>query len=453
MAIRIQRGLDIPIAGVPDQVIEAARRVRHVGLIGADYLGMKPTMFVQEGDRVKLGQPLFEDKKTPGVLYTAPGCGRVQAIHRGDKRVFYGIVIELDGDDHETFPSFGRKEIGKLSREAVRDVLMKSGLWPALRRRPYSRVAVPTESPRAICIQAIDTNPLAPYPGLVIGENFDDFRSGVEALTRLTEGMVFICTAPGIHVPGSAPETAIERAPVQVFDGPHPAGLPGTHIHTLAPVSATRCTWYINYQDVIAIGRLLTTGKVWTERVISLAGPQVTRPRVMRTRLGASIEELIEGELAPGENRVISGSVLNGRVATGANAYLGRYHLQISVLKEGRERELLGWQKPGFDKFSVKPIFASALAADGRRFDMTTTRNGSRRAIVPIGAYESVMPLDIEPTFLLRSLAIGDTDQAQALGALELDEEDLALCTFVDPGKHDFGPMLRKVLSLIEKEG
>lgn len=454
MPIRIRRGLDVPIAGVPDQTIDRGADPSHVALCGFDYVGMKPTMLVQEGDEVKLGQPLFTDKKTEGVQYTSPGCGKVVEVNRGEKRVFQSIVIELSGDDQVPLQSYSDGDLSALPRETVREALLESGLWTALRRRPYSKVPNPDEVPYAIFVQAIDTNPLAGYPELVIDEHQHDFRYGLKALKHLTDGKLHVCTAPGINTPGAnpdeSPEEGIER---NEFDGPHPAGLPGTHIHFLAPVGERRAAWYLNYQDVIAIGKVLTTGRLWTERVVSLAGPQVSRPRLLRTRLGASLEDLCRGELAEGENRIIAGSVLHGREAVGPVAYLGRYHMQVSVLKEGRDREFLGWQKPGFDKFSVKRAFASALAADGRRFPMTTNRNGSYRAIMPIGSYEAVLPLDLEPTYLIRSLVTEDTDQAQLLGALELDEEDLALCTFVDPGKHDFGPYLRRVLTEIEREG
>ena len=444
----------MPIAGLPEQVIEDGPAVREVALIGPDYLGMKPTMLVQEGDRVRAGQALFEDKKNPGVFYTSPGAGVVKAINRGEKRVFQSVVVTLEGDERESFPKLGDGEFLQLTRDAVKSVLTRSGLWPAFRRRPFSKTPDTDEVPNAIFVQLIDTNPLAAYPDVVLEGKEDDFCQGLAALKTLTDGPVHVCTAPGMKVPGgpggSQPVNGVQ---VTEFDGPHPAGLPGTHIHFLSPASDRRAVWYIGYQDVIAIGHLVRTGQLMVERIISLAGPQVTKPRLLRTRLGANIDDLVAGQLADGENRVVSGSVLNGRIAAGPFAYLGRFHLQVSALKEGREREFLGWQKPGFNKFSIKPVFASALAMDGQRFAMTTTRNGSRRAIVPIGSYESVMPLDIEPTYLLRSLVIGDTDQAQALGALELDEEDLALCTFVDPGKYDFGPALRKVLTIIEREG
>ncbi|TWT58682.1 Na(+)-translocating NADH-quinone reductase subunit A [Thalassoglobus neptunius] len=454
MPIRIRRGLDLPISGVPDQEIDRGAAVTRVALLGDDYVGMKPTMLVQAGDSVELGAPLFEDKKNPGVAFTSPGCGRVVEVNRGDKRRFQSVVIELEGDGQKTFQSYQNKDLQTLDRESVVQNLVQSGLWTSFRRRPYSKVPQLSEEPFAIFVQAMDTRPLAAFPGLVIDEHPAHFRYGLQVLTRLTAGTVYVCSAPGFDIPGTNPDDApVEGVELQQFDGPHPAGLAGTHIHKLAAASDKRPSWYLNYQDVIAIGKLFVTGELSVDRVISLAGPQVTRPRLLRTRIGASIDELTAGELASGENRVISGSVLRGCIAEGPYAYLGRYDLQVSALLEGRDREFLGWQSPGFDKFSVKPVYASAVAGDGQNFAMTTNRNGSDRAVIPIGAYEQVMPLDIEPTALVKALLVGDTEQAQLLGATELDEEDLALLTFVDPGKHDFGPVLRDVLTRIEREG
>ncbi len=258
-----------------------------------------------------------------------------------------------------------------------------------------------------------------------------------------------VCKSPGgqVKAPGGG------GISIEEFDGPHPAGVAGTHIHFIKPVNRARSAWYVNYQDVVAIGVLFTDGRLDVERVISLAGPSVNRPRLLRTRIGASTDELVAGELAEGEQRVLSGSVLSGRQAEGEIlGYLGRYHLQVSALREGREMELFGWLVPGAEKFSVINTFTSALTP-GKRFAFTTTTNGSERAIVPIGQYEKVMPLDILPSFLLKALAMQDIERAEELGALELDEEDLALCSFVCTGKNDYGPMLRQVLTTIEKEG
>jgi Na+-transporting NADH:ubiquinone oxidoreductase subunit A len=223
-------------------------------------------------------------------------------------------------------------------------------------------------------------------------------------------------------------------------------------MHFLYPVNAENVAWSINYQDVIAFGKLFLTGELYTDRVISLAGPVVNNPRLVRTSIGASLEDITDSELMPGEVRVISGSVLTGTHATGPHAYLGRYHVQVSVLREGREKELFGWATPGKNKFSVTRSFLGHIFK-GQLFNMTTTTNGSDRSMVPIGNYERVMPLDMEPTLLLRDLCAGDTDSAIALGALELDEEDLALCTFVCPGKYEYGALLRECLDIIEKEG
>ncbi|QDU38050.1 Na(+)-translocating NADH-quinone reductase subunit A [Maioricimonas rarisocia] len=449
MKYTLKKGLDLPISGTPEQTIDAAHVVKSVALLGPDYIGMKPTMEVNEGDRVKLGQILFRDKKTDGVVYTSPGCGTVASINRGNKRVFQSVVIDLDGDEEETFASFPGIDLTSLSREQVEQNLLESGLWPTLRTRPFSKIATPGTQPHSLFIQAIDTNPLAPSPRTVIAEREAEFTAGLQALSRLSGGETYLCTQAGVDIPGRDLGCVTHAE----FDGPHPAGLPGTHIHLIDPVGLNKSVWHINYQDVIAVGHLFLTGRLLTERVVSLAGPQVTKPRLLRTRLGAHIAELTAGELKEGTNRVISGSVLSGRQADGPFDYLGRYHNQISVIRDAADREFLGWQMPGTNKFSLRRVFASGFAADGRRFDLTSNRNGSRRAIVPIGMYEDVVPLDILPTFLLRALAVGDTDQAQALGALELDEEDLALCTFVDPGKHEFGPMLRESLVQIELEG
>ena len=443
--IVIKKGLDLPIAGAPKQEIEDGPAIGKVAVLGVDSIDLRPTMAVSEGDSVKKGQLLFEDKKTPGVRYTSPASGKVIGVHRGAKRALLSVVIEVAGDEEERFEQHVGTAPDQLSRQQVRDTLVESGLWTALRTRPYSKVPMPASAPHSIFVTAIDTNPLAADPQAVLRESEDDFARGLTLLGKLTEGPVYVCKAPGVSI-------AAAEAQVVEFAGPHPAGLPGTHIHFLDPVGAAKTVWHIGYQDVVACGKLFATGSLWTERVVALGGPQVEQPRLLRTRQGACLSELTAGQLQPGENRVIAGSVLAGRVASGPLDFLGRYHAQVSVLAEGREREFLGWQKPGVDKFSIKNVFASKLLPS-QLFDFTTSTEGSDRAMVPIGSYEQVMPLDILATLLLRALIVEDTDRAQALGCLELDEEDLGLCTFACPGKHEYGPILRRNLARIEREG
>ena len=445
---RIRKGLDLPISGVPEQHVTTGASIHHVAIVGDDYVGMRPAMLVQEGDRVIKGQALFEDKKNPGVMFTAPASGTVVAIHRGERRVLQSVGIQIEGDEKREFARFDAADLATLSHDAVQTQLLESGLWTALRTRPYSKTPVPGTVPAAIFVTAIDTNPLSADPQPLILAERKAFDAGLTVLTRLTPGKVHVCQASGGKL-GGHPQGQVA---FNEFAGPHPAGLVGTHIHFLEPVSLTKQVWHLNYQDVIAIGKLFTTGELCAERIIAIGGPQATQPRLVRTLLGADLTALLAGETKEGENRIISGSVLSGRHATGPMAWLGRFHLQVSVVLEGREKELFGWVLPGAEKYSLT---RTTLGHFLRRklFNFSTSTNGGERAMVPIGNYERVMPLDILPTVLLRDLLAGDTDGAQALGCLELDEEDLALCTYVCPGKYEYGPVLREVLTRIEQEG
>lgn len=448
--IKIRKGLDLPIAGAPVQKIHDGPNIQHVALLGAEYIGMRPSMLVQEGDTVKKGQALFEDKKNPGVIFTAPASGRIVAINRGERRMLQSVVISLDngGDEQVEFTQYPISELAVLPRERVESELIASGLWTALRTRPFSKTPRPGSTPRAIFVTAIDTQPLSADPQVIIAEQQAAFNAGLAVLTRLTDGKLHVCHAAGAKLG----QQSGAQITYNEFDGPHPAGLVGTHIHFLEPVSLKKTVWHIGYQDVIAIGTLFTTGQLDTRRVVALAGPQVALPALLRSRLGASLDELTAGRLKAGENRIISGSVLNGVQASGPNAWLGRFHSQVSVLEEGREKELFGWIAPSPNKFSITRTTLGHFLKN-KLFAFSTTTHGGERAMVPIGNYERVMPLDILPTLLLRDLLAGDSDSAQALGCLELDEEDLALCTFVCPGKYEYAPVLRDVLTKIEQEG
>ncbi len=448
MLIRTKKGLDLPIAGKPEPVIHPGPKVETVAMMGDDYIGLRPTMHVEQGQRVKLGEPVFSNKKNPGVVFSAPGAGIVESINRGAKRVLQSVVIRLDGDAEVTFTRHERARLSQLAGPTVQSQLIAAGLWPAFRTRPFSKVPKVDSRPASIFVTAMDSNPLAAPAEVIIAEYRDDFVDGLNVIAHLTKGPVFVCCAPDTDIP-AADGPQFQKVE---FAGPHPSGLVGTHIHFLDPVDAGHVVWHIGYQDVIAVGRLFTTGRIWTERVIAMAGPKMEHPRLIRTRLGANTEDLLRGELRPGRVRVISGPILSGRRAAGWATFLRRYHLQISALQEGHPREFMSWIKPGFGKYSAIRAYAgSILRSRPREFD--TSQNGSPRAMVPIGNFEPVMPLDILPAPLLRALIVQDTDTAQALGCLELDEEDLALCSFVCASKYEYGEALRENLTVIEKEG
>ena len=446
--IRTKRGLDLPISGSPSETIEDSRPSRTVALVGYDYPGLKPTMEVAIGDKVKAGDLLFTDKKSPGVRYTSPAAGTVAAINRGAKRVFQSLVIDVEGEDAVAFTAHGESGIAELTAETVREQLIESGLWTTLRTRPYAKVPAVDAEASAIFVTAMDTRPLACDPMLLVGEHQDAFKAGLDVLARLTTGNVFVCSAPGADVPrGSADSIRYEE-----FSGPHPAGLVGTHIHFLHPVSAGRSVFSITAADVVGVGYLFLEGRLFTDRIISLAGPLVENPRLIRTRVGASTDELTAGEIRPdGEPRIISGSVLDGRKAASGTAFLGRLHNQVSVLKEGTERELLEFVMPNPHKFSKTRLYIGSWIP-GKKFDMTTSREGSDRSMIPLGSFEEIMPLDILPVQLLRALLVDDFDSSVELGCLELDEDDVALSTYVCPGKYEYGPYLRRMLDRVEAE-
>lgn len=447
---RLRRGLDIPLPGEPEQRVAGRKRVRRVALLGPDHVGMKPALLVREGDSVRVGDPLFECRKTPGVLYASPAGGRVAAVRRGERRAFEALEIEVSSEEgRREFPVPGGGDPGRMSRKDVVALMTESGLWTALRERPFSKVPRVDAVPRAVFVPAMDTNPLAVDPAVVVEERGEDFRRGLLALSLLAEDGVHVAQRAGgrIRVPREG------NVRLHEFAGPHPAGNVGTHIHFVSPVSLSRRAWHMGCQDVVALGRLLATGRLSTERVVSIAGPGARFPRLVSARLGASLAELVADEAREGPVRVVSGSVLNGRAqGPGGAGFLGRFHTQVSLVPEDRSRTLLGWCSPGASRFSIKGVFLSKWLP-GAAPRITTRRHGSPRSIVPVGSYESVVPLDVPPTHLLRALAAGDHEGAEEHGCLELDEEDLALCTFVCPGKTDFGPLLREALGRIEKEG
>lgn len=432
--IKISKGLDLPLGGVPEQVIRPGPDIQHVALCGRDFIGLKPRMLVSEGDVVAQGQPLFIDKRDPDVNYCSPGQGVITAINRGTRRVLDSVVVRLEdsGLEDVRFEPLSGQQLDAINRVQLFERLHQSGLWTAFRTRPFSRIPYSGRSPDVILVTATDTRPLSADPAVVVATDTESFISGLRLLPLLTAGAVYLCTGPdwNIEIPD------LERLEQVTFSGPHPAGLPGTHIHHLFPVNTDRVAWQINYQDVMAIGKLFTDGLVPNSRVIAVGGECVVKPRLLKTVMGASTSELLAGGVHQCDGyRALSGSVLDGRTASGNLAYLGRYHNQVSVIPEGGERRLFGW-----------------LGRNPKR-RWSTSQNGRFTGMIPLPVFEKVMPLDILPAPLFRALLVKDSDQAQALGCLELDEEDLALCAYVCPAKTDYGQALRINLDQIEREG
>lgn len=447
--ITITSGLDVPISGTPIQQLGTQPKIKHVAILADDYIGMKPTMHCKVGDKVKTGQRLFTDKKNKGIVFTAPNCGEVVEINRGEKRKFESVVICLQGEDKVKFlDPASDDQLKSYPQQQIIETLIQSGLWTSFRTRPFGKNPAIDTAPAALFITASETTPLAPSPEILISLQKKEFEAGLSILEKGIEASIHLCSNADQSIP------CIKSSKIQewAFAGPHPAGLASTHIHMIAPVDESHIAWQISYQDVINIGHLFLTGSLSTEKVIAISGPSVLEPTLMKVPIGAAIDEISAGHVTDGPNRFLSGSVLDGRIATGFQNYLGKFHNQVSVLPDDSGRSLFNWMTPGATRFSTTPVFSSALKK-GLQFILPTATWGGHRAIFPLGTYEKVMPLDIIATSLLKSIAVGDTEKAKALGALELIEEDLALCSFVCPGKNNFGPMLRETLSTIEREG
>lgn len=445
-SFKLKKGFDLPVSGDPRQEIAEERKTKKAAVLAADYIGLKPRLVVQEGDVVGVGSPIFFHKDMPEAMITSPVTGRVSAVNRGARRVLISVEIEVDEAAAEAVDFSGVGDASSASGLVER--LCAAGLWTSFRTRPYSKVPDPASKPSSIFVTAMDTEPLSGDAALIIADAADAFQKGLEAVASLHDGSTYLCHETGKAVPGKD----VKGVVVADFSGPHPAGLAGTHIHFLDAPSAEKTVWTIGYQDVIAIGRLLLTGKYDSGRVIALSGPLCSKPRLIRTSVGASMEELSAGEIAADVPvRLISGSILSGRLGEGPSAYIGRYSRQMTLIEEDNKQIPMGWIRPMPSKFAFQPVLGSAFSK--KLYALTSNLNGGRRAMVPLGTFEEIMPQDFLPTQLLRALLVMDTDQAQALGALELDEEDLGLVGFVCPAKYEYGMALRDCLTKIEKEG
>ncbi|MFT5197468.1 MAG: Na+-transporting NADH:ubiquinone oxidoreductase subunit A [Planctomycetota bacterium] len=451
--IKTRRGLNVPVHGaIQSSEIHEASAPTQVALLPQESWGIKVAMLVQEGDSVKAGTPLFADRRDEKVTFGSPAAGTVAEIRRGMRRAVLAVVIDVDGDgciEVPTLDADGADGADGASPETIREALLASGLWPCLRQRPYDRVAQSGDTPRGLIVQAYDSRPLSATPHDLLAGRKEAFRHGLGLLHKMTGTKTYLCVADGAQWQDwSAPGVT-----VQAFDGPHPSGTAGFSIHSLCPAGAGAITWHIDAQDVADIGETFLKGRIPTRRVVALTGPSANKPRLLATQRGAHVSGLVKGESSATETRVITGSVLEGQIAnpTDAKSFLGRYSNQISLMDGGTKRDFLAWAMPVAGRFTTTNTMLDKFFKKKFKFDVDS--NGSKRAIVPLGAYEKVMPMDILPTQLIKALAAHDLESAEKLGALELAEEDLALCEFVDTSKQPLTELLRTMLTRIEKEG
>ena len=443
--IKIKRGLDIRLSGEAEKKIAEVANQRFA-IKPTDFIGVFPKLFVKEGDDVKAGSPLFHDKYRENLVFTSPVSGKVHEIHRGDKRKILEVRIEADGKNE--FESFGVADPKSLSREQVVERLLKSGVWPYIRQRPYAIIANPENTPKAIFISAFDSAPLAPDFDFIMEKEGAAFQSGIEALKKLTGGKIHLNVKEGV----TRSQVFMNAQGVQInrFSGPHPAGNIGVQIHHIDPINKGDIVWYLSPDAVVIIGRLFNTGKYDASKMIALTGSEIKEPKYYKVISGSSIAALVKDNLKSANVRFISGNALKGTIIS-REGYIGFYDHQVCVIPEGNYHEFFGWAMPRFNKFSLSRTFFSWLTPN-KKYTLDTNLNGGHRAFVLTGEYEKVLPMDIYPMQLLKACLIKDLDQMENLGIYEVDEEDFALCEFIDPSKTEMQAIIREGLDYIRTE-
>ena len=445
--IKIKKGIDIHLVG------EAKKEVKNYepqffALKPHDFIGVVPKMHVAEGDDVKVGTVLFHDKNNESVFFTSPASGKVKAIVRGEKRVILQVIVESDGT-FETI-DFGKADPSKLSRDEIVEKLVQSGTWTMLRQRPYSTIAKTQDEPKCIAVSMFDTAPLAPDNNFIVKDQMAAIKAGVEALAKLTNGMVYL------NVNSSETKQALaslnisaKNVTVTEFQGPHPAGNVSTQLNVLSPINKGETVWYTYAQNLIAIGNLFLNGVYDSSRVVAFTGSEVKEPMYYRTRIGADMSGLYEN-ISSENVRIISGNVLTGKKINGEN-FLGYYDSQVTVIPEGDHYQLFGWLAPNFKKFTSTNTMGASLCKKSKKV-LDTNLNGGVRPFVMTGNFEKVFPFDIYPMQLIKACIIKDIDQMEELGIYEIDAEDFALCEVIDPSKTAIQQIVRESLEMLRKE-
>ena len=444
--IKLKKGLNIPLKGKAEKVLVKPEQATLFAVKPADFQGIRPKMIVKPDDEVKAGTPLFFDKYNPDVLFTSPVSGRIVAVNRGERRRILEVVIKSDGQF--SYEESGKADPGSLNRDEIVSRLLKTGIWPFFRQRPYGIIPKPEEKPRSIFISGFDSAPLAPDYDFIMQDTAAEFQAGIDVLRKLTDGKIHL-NLNSDYPPCDACLNA-RGVEINYFSGPHPSGNPGIQIHHIDPVHKNGTVWYINPQDLLVVGRLFMRGIADFSRIVALTGSEVLKPRYFRTIMGASVDNLLKDNLKGGNNRFISGNVLTGsRIPS--DGFIGFYDSQVTVIPEGDDFRFAGWAAPGLDRFSASRAFFSWLMP-GREYVHDTNLNGGERAFVMTGQYEKVLPMDIIPQQLIKAIIVEDIDKMENLGIYEVVEEDLALCEYVCTSKIEVQSLLRKGIELMIKE-
>ena len=413
-----------------------------VSLMPNKFRGVKPKLMISEGEHVKIGQAIFFDKTKPNVKWASPGNGKVKKIKFGPRRVIEEVEIAVEGSEALENKVFTKEQIDSSDRNTILNHILEANLFPLIRQRPFNKVANPKASPRDIFISGYNTAPLSVDIHSIIKDNEEFFQLGLTVLSKLTDGQVFLTLKN---------EIKFDDVKVQTISGPHPAGNIGIQIHHTKPLKPNEIVWTVNAQHVITLGRLFKTGIYDPKIVISVGGSGSNKPENLRVTTGSSVGSIIENQQLNSPVRLVSGDVLTGEIVSQEN-FIGFYDSTITILNDDVKRPFLGMLSLGNSKtkYSLTNTF---LTFTDSLFNFTTSQNGEKRAMVPINAWENVLPMNILPNPLYRAILSQDIEEMEKLGIWECDDEDFALCSFACPSKIDVGKVIRDGLNLMELEG
>lgn len=443
--IQIKKGLDIKLKGESEKVTENASSSNVFTLKPEDFHSIIPKLSVKVGEKVKAGEAVFYNKANEEMKFVSPVSGELVDIIRGEKRKI--LALKIQADNNQKFVDFGIKDPKAMKADEVKSHLLAAGCWPFIKQRPYDVIANPSKEPKAIFISAYASAPLAADFDYVLEGKEKELQAGITAVSKLTSGAVHVSVGKNAN----SPLAGLDNITLHKVSGPHPSGNVGTQIGKIDPVNKGEVVWTINPQDLVIIGELLLTGKFNAERIIALAGSYVEAPKYYKTIIGASISSLVDGKLKGGNNRIISGNVLTGRTKS-LKESLSYYDTMITVIPEGNDYEMFGWNLPVFNKISTSRALTFSWLFPNKKFDLNTNTNGEHRAFVVTGNYEEVFPLDIYPMQILKACKYEDLDEMEQLGMYEVAPEDFALTEFVCVSKQPHQEIIRKGLDLMLKE-
>lgn len=444
--VKIKRGKNIMLVGASEKITANAPHSATVAIKPTDFVGIRPKMLLKEGAVVKAGTPLFYDKNYEQVKFVSPVSGTIQEIKRGAKRVILEVIVKADSETK--FEQFSVSNAATMAADQIKENLLNAGFWPMIRQRPFDVIANPNETPKAIFISAFDSSPLAIDYDFALHGQEAAFHEGVEALKKLTSGKVHL----NINGDIKADEVFLNTKGVEInkFYGPHPSGNVGVQIHHVDPIGKGESVWFVNPQDVAAIGKFFISGQFDATRIIALAGSEVKAPKYYRTVLGVSANNILEGNVTESANRFISGNILTGTKIE-KDGYLGFYDHQFTVIPENHDAQLFGWIAPNFDKWSNSRVLFSWLMP-GKKYKLDSRMNGERRAYVVTGEYDKVFPFEIYPQQLVKSIMIEDIEAMEELGIYEVAPEDFALCEVVCTSKIPVQSIVREGLEKLRIE-